>query len=58
MEALPVVLLAIRTALKEDTSSTTAEMVYGTTRSSVYLLHLPRPLNNNSQVSNTLSTAT
>ena len=31
MDALPLVLLGIRTALKEDTSSTTAEMVYGTT---------------------------
>ena len=31
MDALPLVLLGIRTALKEDTSSTAAEMVYGTT---------------------------
>ena len=31
MDALPLVLLGIRTALKEDISSTTAEMVYGTT---------------------------
>ena len=35
MDALPFVLLGIRTALKEDISSTAAEMVYGTT------LHLP-----------------
>ena len=35
MDALPLVLLGIRTALKEDTRSTAAEMVYGTT------LHLP-----------------
>ena len=31
MDALPLVLLGIRTALKEDISSTAAEMVYGTT---------------------------
>ena len=31
MDALPLVLLGIWTALKEDTSSTAAEMVYGTT---------------------------
>ena len=31
MEALPLVLLGIRTALKEDISSTAAEMVYGKT---------------------------
>ena len=31
MDALPLILLGIRTALKEDTSSTAAEMVYGTT---------------------------
>ena len=31
MDALPLVLLGIRTALKEDTLSTAAEMVYGTT---------------------------
>ena len=86
MDALPLVLLGIRTALKEDASSTTAEMVYGTTLRlpgeffsssptpsltdpSDYVSQLkahmqrirpplPRPTNNNSQVSNTLSTAT
>ena len=86
MDALPLVLLGIRTALKEDTSSTTAEMVYGTTlrlpgefftpsstptlsdpSDYVSLLRahmqrirppLPRPTNHNSQVSNTLATAT
>ena len=31
VDALPLVLLGIRTALKEDLSATTAEMVYGTT---------------------------
>lgn len=31
MDALPLVLLGIRTALKEDIASTAAEMVYGTT---------------------------
>ena len=31
MDTLPLVLLGIRTALKEDISSTAAEMVYGTT---------------------------
>ena len=31
MDSLPLVLLGIRTALKEDTKSTAAEMVYGTT---------------------------
>ena len=31
MDTLPLILLGIRTALKEDISSTTAEMVYGTT---------------------------
>ena len=31
MDALPLVLLGIRTAIKEDMSTTTAEMVYGTT---------------------------
>ena len=31
MDVLPLVLLGIRTALKEDISSTAAEMVYGTT---------------------------
>ena len=31
MDALPLVLLGVRTALKEDTSSMAAEMVYGTT---------------------------
>jgi len=31
MDSLPLVLLGIRTALKEDIASTTAEMVYGTT---------------------------
>ncbi len=31
MDSLPLVLLSIRTALKEDTHSTAAEMVYGTT---------------------------
>ena len=31
MDSLPLILLGIRTALKEDISSTTAEMVYGTT---------------------------
>ena len=31
MDALPLVLLGIRTSLKEDTSATAAEMVYGTT---------------------------
>lgn len=31
MDSLPLVLLGIRTALKEDTRSTAAEMVYGTT---------------------------
>lgn len=31
MEVLPLVLLGIRTAVKEDMSATTAEMVYGTT---------------------------
>ena len=31
MDALPLVMLGIRTALKEDLSATTAEMVYGTT---------------------------
>ena len=31
MDALPLVLLGIRSALKEDISSTAAEMVYGTT---------------------------
>ena len=30
-EALPIVLLSIRTALKEDLHCTAAEMVYGTT---------------------------
>ena len=30
MDALPLMLLGIRTALKEDISSTAAEMVYGT----------------------------
>ena len=35
MNALPLVLLGIRTALKEDISSSAAEMLYGTT------LHLP-----------------
>ena len=31
MDTLPLVLLGVRTALKEDISSTAAEMVYGTT---------------------------
>ena len=31
MESLPLILLGIRTALKEDINSTTAEMIYGTT---------------------------
>ena len=31
MDTLPLILLGIRTALKEDISSTAAEMVYGTT---------------------------
>ncbi len=31
MESLPLVLLGIRTALKEDTHCTAAELVYGTT---------------------------
>ena len=31
MDSLPLILLGIRTALKEDISSTAAEMVYGTT---------------------------
>ena len=31
MDSLPLILLGIRTALKEDLNSTTAEMVYGTT---------------------------
>ena len=31
MDTLPLILLGIRTALKEDLNSTTAEMVYGTT---------------------------
>ncbi len=31
MDTLPLILLGIRTALKEDISATTAEMVYGTT---------------------------
>ena len=31
MDTLPLILLGIRTAIKEDISSTTAEMVYGTT---------------------------
>ena len=31
MEMLPLILLGIRTALKEDLNATTAEMVYGTT---------------------------
>ena len=31
MDALPLVLLGIRTSLKEDISTTAAEMVYGTT---------------------------
>ena len=35
MDSLPFVLLETRTTLKEDISSTAAEMVYGTT------LHLP-----------------
>ena len=43
MEALPLVLLGIRTALKEDISSTAAEMVYGTT------LRLPGEFLNPSQ---------
>ena len=31
MDILPLVLLSIRTSLKEDISATAAEMVYGTT---------------------------
>ena len=31
MESLPLILLGILTALKEDINSTTAEMIYGTT---------------------------
>ena len=31
MDTLPLILLGIRTALKEDLSSTAAELVYGTT---------------------------
>ena len=31
MDTLPLILLGIRTALKEDLNSTAAEMVYGTT---------------------------
>ena len=86
MDALPLVLLGIRTVLKEDTSSTAAEMVYGTTlclpgefytaspttslaNPSDYVSHLkahmqlirpppPRPTMRNSQVSESLSTAT
>ncbi len=42
MDTLPLILLGIRTALKEDVSATTAEMVYGTTLrlpGEVFLLH-------------------
>ena len=45
MDALPLVLLGIRTALKEDISSTAAEMVYGTT------LRLPGEFFTPSQIS-------
>ena len=43
MDSLPLVLLSIRTALKEDISSTASDMVYGTT---LRLLghHLPPPI--------------
>ena len=45
MDALPLVLLGIRTALKEDISSAAAEMVYGTT------LRLPGEFFTPSQIS-------
>ena len=45
MDTLPLVLLGIRTALKEDISSTAAEMVNGTT------LHLPGEFFTHSQSS-------
>ena len=47
MDALPLVLLGIRTTLKEDISSTVAEMVYGTTLhlKQLSLTHQPMFLN-------------
>ena len=45
MESLPLILLGIRTALKEDINSTTAEMIYGTTLRlpGQFFLHLQPP---------------
>lgn len=40
LDALPLILLGVRTALKQDLKCTTAEMVYGTT------LQLPGKLHN------------
>ena len=61
METLPLILLGIRTALKEDLNSTTAEMVYGTTLrlpgeffSPSFTTSLPYPSNFVTQLKNHL----
>ena len=42
MDTLPLILLGIHTAIKEDINSTTAEMVYGTTlRLTAQFFYLP-----------------
>ena len=63
METLPLILLGIRTAIKEDINSTTAEMIYGTTPKSHMCLfammpsesHFNHHMMDHSQLSNDLT---
>ncbi len=56
MDTLPLILLGIRTVLKEDISATTAEMVYGTTLRLPGEFFSPSPANSLSDPSDQLKT--